>query len=170
MPPSQKAKIPLTPARGQSSNVLGRVCALLLAVAHLGAERLLAQSSSGSLPPGHSRRRRVRTSRAVSEDIGCRADRRASGQTWTAPTSAPPPARCCPGTPAMTPTSPVPSWRSAVSPVQAAAQNAKPTPTCMSTAASAPKHAAVASRPAPTCWAVLADAGGARDTAGAGSA
>jgi hypothetical protein len=28
MPPSQKAKIPLTPARGQSSNVLGRVCAL----------------------------------------------------------------------------------------------------------------------------------------------
>ena len=47
-------------------------------------------------------------------------------------------------------------WRLAVSPAQAAPQNAKPTQTCMNTAASAPKPAAVASRPAPTCWAVLA--------------
>ena len=57
----------------------------------------------------------------------------------------------------------------AVSPAQAAPLSAMPTPTCMSTAASAPKHAAIASKPAPTCWAVLADAGGARDIAGAGS-
>src|SRR5215204_5110493 len=49
----------------------------------------------------------------------------ACGETWTAPTSAPPPARCCPGTPAMTPTSPGPSWRPAVSPAQAAPPNAK---------------------------------------------
>ena len=52
-----------------------------------------------------------------------------------------------------------------MSPAQAAPQNAKPTPTCMSTAASAPKPAAVASRPARTCWAVSADASGARGTA-----
>ena len=77
------------------------------------------------------------------------------------------PARCCPGTPATTPTSPEPCWRPAVSPAQAAPQNAKPTPACMSTAASAPKQpAAGASRPAPTCWAVSADASGARGTAG----
>ena len=163
MPPSQNAKIPLTPARGQSSNVLGRVCALLLAVAHLGAERLLAQSSSGSLPP-HSRRRRVRTY-VPQRGHGCRATKciRTNLDCADICTTT---GAVLPGTPAMRPTSPVPSWRSAVSPVQAAAQNAKPTPTCMSTAASAPKHAAVASRPAPTCWAVLADAGGARDTAG----
>ena len=46
---------------------------LLLAVAHLGAERLLAQSSSGSLPPRHSRRRRVRTY-VPQRGHGCRAD------------------------------------------------------------------------------------------------
>jgi hypothetical protein len=81
-----------------------------------------------------------------------------------------PPLRCCRGTPDTTPTSPRPSWRPAVSPAPAAPQNARLTLTCMSTAASAPKFAAVASRPAPTCWAVLADRGGACDTAGAGSA
>jgi hypothetical protein len=40
------------------------------------------------------------------------------------------------------------------------------TPTCMRTAASAPKPAAVASKPAPTYWAVSADASGARGAAG----
>ena len=42
---------PAPPTNTESYNVLGRVSALLSAVAHLGAGRLIAQSSYGSLPP-----------------------------------------------------------------------------------------------------------------------
>ena len=42
---------PALPARTESYSVLGRVSAVLPAVAHLGAGRLIAQASYGSLPP-----------------------------------------------------------------------------------------------------------------------
>ena len=42
---------PALPARTESYDVLGRVSAVFSAVAHLGAGRLIAQTSYGSLPP-----------------------------------------------------------------------------------------------------------------------
>ena len=42
---------PALPTRTESYNVLGRVSAVFSAVAHLGAGRLIAQASYGSLPP-----------------------------------------------------------------------------------------------------------------------
>ena len=42
---------PSPPTRTESYGVLGRISAVLPAVAHLGAGRLIAQASYGSLPP-----------------------------------------------------------------------------------------------------------------------
>ena len=47
---------PALPTRTDSYSVLGRISAVLPAVAHLGAGRLLAQASYGSLPPPFARR------------------------------------------------------------------------------------------------------------------
>jgi pimeloyl-ACP methyl ester carboxylesterase len=52
------------PTRDESYSVVGRVSALLPAVAHLGAGRLIAQTSYGSLPPRYRDEARANASTA----------------------------------------------------------------------------------------------------------
>ena len=59
---------PAQPTNTESYNVLGRVSALLPAVAHLGAGRLVAQSSYGTLPPRS--RDEARANSSTARDLG----------------------------------------------------------------------------------------------------